>query len=206
MKILLNGAEPDEAKLWVVLLHGRGAGAEDILGLSMEFEPDPDLCWMAPQAMNNSWYPGRFQDRRRTNEPYLTVSLETVKGLIEKFPPERLILAGFSQGACLVSDLLTREPRRYAGAWIFSGGFIGTEEETPKVEGDLGGTPVMICGSHNDPHIPLPRMQHTAQILSELGAEVSTIFYPGSSHTITTDEVAMARSILATLSGSQQPD
>ncbi len=201
MKVLLNGADPDDAKFWVVLLHGRGAGADDILALSMEFEPHPEVSWMAPQAMGNSWYPDRFHQPRRVNEPYLTVSLDSVWQLVEKFPSERVILGGFSQGACLVSDLLTRRPKRYGGAWIFSGGFIGSDQEAPASEGDLGGTPVVMCGSQNDPHIPFPRMKATEAELSRLGAQVETLFYPGSSHTVTTGEVELASRMLITLGG-----
>lgn len=205
MKVLLNGADPDDAKYWVILLHGRGAGADDILALSMEFESHPGVSWLAPQAPNYSWYPDRFHQPRRVNEPYLTVSLDTVWQLAEKFPSERVILGGFSQGACLVSDLLTRRPKRYGGAWIFSGGFIGSDDEAPSVEGDLAGTPVVMCGSQSDPHIPFPRMKQTEAELIRLGARVETLFYPGGSHTVTQGEVGLAAAVLANLTSSGQP-
>lgn len=205
MKILLNGADPDQAKYWVLLLHGRGAGADDILGLSMEFEPHPDVCWLAPEANGLEWYPGKIGHPRRSNEPFLTVSLESLRGLIEKFPSERLIIGGFSQGACLVSEFLTREPKRYGGAWIFSGGFLGVPEDKPELGGDLAGTPVVISGSEHDPHIPLARMKETEAAVGSLGAEVSSLFYPGSTHTVTSGEVELAKANLATLLASAQP-
>lgn len=195
MKVLVNGAEPDEAKFIVVLLHGRGASGDDIMGLSMEFE-DEDICWLAPTAMNQSWYPSSFLQRRSTNEPYLTVSTEQIKGLIDEFPSEKVILAGFSQGACLVSDILARHPKEVAGAWIFSGGLIGEDDELPKLEGSLSGLPISISGSTHDPHIPLRRMEHTADHLGKMGAQVESFFYELNSHQIAAEEIELAKRVL----------
>jgi predicted esterase len=195
MKVLVNGAEPDEATFIVILLHGRGAGGEDILGLSSEFE-DEDICWLAPTAVNRTWYPDRFLVRRSQNEPFLTLSTEQVKGLMDEFPAEKIILAGFSQGACLTSDILARFPRKIAGAWMFSGGLIGDEDEMPKVEGDLAGLPVTISGSSQDPHIPMERMKLTADHLKKMGAEVDTLHYDVPSHEIAAEEIELAKKSL----------
>ena len=195
MKVLLHGAEPESAKLIVILLHGRGASGEDILGISEEF-PDGDICWLAPTAMNNTWYPSRFIERRAANEPFLTISTEQVKGLMDQFPPERLILAGFSQGACLTADILARHPRPLAGAWIFSGGLIGTDEELPKVSPVYEGLPVTLSGSLQDPHIPAERMKRTARHLGRMGARVETLHYEFASHQIALEEVELAKECL----------
>lgn len=200
MKVLVNGPDPEEANLIVILLHGRGASGDDIMGLSVEFE-DEDICWLAPTAMNDSWYPGSFMARRSTNEPYLTVSTEQVKGLIDQFPSHKVILAGFSQGACLVSDILARHPRPLAGAWLFSGGLVGEDDELLKADAGLEGLPVSISGSTQDPHIPLARMKETAAILQKMGARVETLFYDLHSHQIASEEVQLAHKVLKAVRG-----
>jgi phospholipase/carboxylesterase len=195
VKVLLHGPEPDEASFIVILLHGRGASGEDIMGLSQEFEAD-DICWMAPTAMNGSWYPGRFMERRAANEPFLTISTEQVKGLMAEFPPEKLILAGFSQGACLTADILARYPQKLAGAWMFSGGLIGVEEELPEVSQAYQGLPVTLSGSLQDPHIPAERMKRTAQLIGSMGARVETLHYDLPSHQIAAEEIELAQKCL----------
>lgn len=195
MKVLVNGAEPEEAELIVILLHGRGADGDDIMGLSVEFA-DEDICWLAPTAMNNAWYPDKFTERRARNEPFLTLSTEQIKGLIDQFPPEKVILAGFSQGACLISDILVRQPRPLAGAWLFSGGVIGHADEMPQPERALDGLPVSLSGSLEDPHIPAERMKLTADLLKQMGAEVETLHYDLNSHQIAAEEVDLAKRVL----------
>jgi phospholipase/carboxylesterase len=195
MKVLVNGPEPDEANIIVILLHGRGADGDDIMGLSAEFE-DEDICWMAPTSMNNSWYPDSFLERRARNEPYLTLSVEQIKGLLDQFPAEKLVLGGFSQGACLTADILARHTRELAGAWMFSGGIIGHEEEMPKVEGSLKGLPVCLSGSLRDPHIPAERMKQTALHLEKMGADVKTLHYDLNTHQIAAEELELAKEVL----------
>ena len=198
MKVLLHGAEPDEAKLIVILLHGRGASGEDIMGLSQEFEAD-DICWLAPTAMNGAWYPGKFMDRRASNEPFLTISTEQIKGLMSEFPPEKIVLAGFSQGACLTADILARYPQKLAGAWMFSGGLSGVDEELPEAKQFYRGLPVTLTGSLQDPHIPATRMKRTAQLLGEMGARVETLHYDLASHQIAAEEIELAQKCLETI-------
>ncbi|MFA5506317.1 MAG: phospholipase [Vulcanimicrobiota bacterium] len=195
MKVLMHGAEPEEAKLIVILLHGRGASGDDIMGLSQEIEGD-DICWLAPTALNNAWYPARFMERRAANEPFLTLSTEQVKGLIAEFPIEKVILGGFSQGACLTADILARHPMPLAGAWLFSGGLIGTDEELPAVTQAYQGLPVTLSGSLQDPHIPAERMKRTAQHLGQMGARVETLHYDFPSHQIAAEEVELAQQVL----------
>lgn len=195
MQVLVNGVEPEEATLIVILLHGRGADGADIMGLSEEFE-DEDICWLAPTSLNKAWYPDRFMQPRSRNEPYLTLSTEQVKGLIEQFPAGKVVLGGFSQGACLTADVLARHQLPLAGAWMFSGGFIGDDEEMPELAKDLGGLPVIITGSTQDPHIPHRRMELTARHLTQLGADVDTLYYDLPSHQIAAEELDLAKTCL----------
>lgn len=195
MRVLVNGPEPDEAALIVILLHGRGADGEDIMGLSAQFE-DEDVCWLAPTAMNQAWYPGKFMDRRASNEPYLTLSTEQVKGLVDQFPPGKVVLAGFSQGACLTADILARYNPELAGAWMFSGGLIGHDDEMPEPGEDLKSLPVIVTGSQRDPHIPLERMEFTVKHLKEMGCQTESLFYDLDSHQIVAEEMDLARKCL----------
>ncbi len=196
MRVLYEGVEPDRAELIVVLIHGRGSSAESILSLSAAFADREEVCWLAPHASGGTWYPKSFLEPRAANEPHLTVSLESVRGLLEQFEPHRTLLGGFSQGACLASDLLLRTAVPRAGAWLFSGGLIGEDRELPEPDGDLKGTPVLISGSLSDPHIPAERMKRTAESLRKQGAEVDTLHYPQPSHTISDTELARAGLIL----------
>ena len=200
MRVLVNGAEPEAAKLIVILLYGRGADGNDILGLSSEFEDD-DICWLAPTAMNNQWYPGKIGDRRSQSEPFLTISAEQIKGLMAEFPPEKIVLGGFSQGACMTADILARYPQELAGAWMFSGGLIGSEEELPEVTTPYNGLPVTISGSEKDPHIPIARMRKTAEHLKEMGADVEVFHYDVPTHQIAEEEIDLAKRCLKQIKG-----
>lgn len=195
MQVIVNGAEPEQAEIIVILLHGRGADGEDIMSLSAHFE-DEDICWLAPTALNQAWYPDKFMERRAKNEPYLTMAVEQIKGLIDQFPSQKVVLGGFSQGACLTADILARFPRDLAAAWIFSGGLIGHEDELPELSGSLVGLPVVLTGSSQDPHIPIDRMNYTAQHLKKMGAEVETLHYDLESHQIAAEELDLAKKTL----------
>jgi len=135
--------------------------------------------------------------RRSRNEPFLTLSIEQIKGLIEQFPSEKLILAGFSQGACLTADLLVRHGQKVAGAWLFSGGLIGHDDEMPELGESLEGLPVCLSGSSQDPHIPAQRMSFTADHLKSMGADVETLHYDLATHQIAAEELELARKTLA---------
>lgn len=209
--MLRAGAEPREAAAAVVLLHGRGAGAEDILGLA---EPlwFPSVAYLAPQAANATWYPYSFLAPFEANEPWLSSALarveELVVALIEQgVSAERVMVAGFSQGACLTLEHAARHPRRYGGTVAFTGGLIGPPG-TPRdylglfTGGSLGGTPAFLGAGDPDPHVPWARVEESADVLRRLGAEVRVERYPGLGHTIADAELAIAREMLAKVLGS----
>ncbi|CAN5843625.1 dienelactone hydrolase family protein [soil metagenome] len=199
-------AEADRA---LILLHGRGATAESILPLGVALDL-PDFAILAPQAKDFAWYPQRFTAPKEQNEPFLSSALNTVAGLIKQveaagIPRDRIVLGGFSQGACLASEFAAQNPTRYGGLLVFSGGLIGagptvsTEAYQKAYSGSLDGTPVFIGCSDVDPHIPLVRVQQTTQILTSLGASVTEKVYPGMGHTVVEDELKAARRVLASL-------
>ncbi len=197
MKVFIEGADPDQARLIVVLLHGGGSGASDILSLSQQFST-PDLCWLAPQATTPRWYQGDVIASRSAKEPYLTIGVETVLSLLEKHSERPLVLAGFSDGASVVSELVARYAPRLAGAWIASGGLLGSDDELPgPPPGPLDRLPIVISGSLQDPTMPSERLQATAQFFKDHEAAVTTEFYSGSTHLVTAPEIAQVQKMLA---------
>ena len=191
-----------EANAALILLHGRGATAESMLPLA-EAVGARDFAVLAPQANGYQWYPQRFTAPKAQNEPSLTSALQTVEKLLKQvnqagIPTERVVLGGFSQGACLASEFAAQHPTHYGGLLVFSGGLIG---EGPSVsaeayDGSLAGTPAFVGCSDVDPHIPLKRVQETTRILENMGADVTEKIYPGMAHTIIEDELEQARKII----------
>lgn len=200
---LQAGAPLESAAGAVILLHGRGAGAEDMLGLA-EALGRPDLAFVAPQAPGRTWYPYSFLAPLADNEPALTHALSrvdaTVAGLGSKgFAAGRIVLLGFSQGACLALEYAARHARRYGGVAALSGGLIGPEGTTRDYAGTLAGTPVFIGCGDRDGHIPLWRVQESTGVLQGMGAEVNERIYPGMGHSVNEDEIGHVQAILAGL-------
>lgn len=197
------GAPLETARAAMVMIHGRGASARDILMLAESFGA-PDIAYLAPQASGSVWYPYRFLEPTGRNQPHLDSALETVGLLVDDIvaagtPFERIVLLGFSQGACLASEFAARHPRRYGGMVGLSGGLIGTDDEVVRHHGDLAGTPVILGCSDVDAHIPEARVQETARQFTRLGASVACTIYPGMPHTVVQDEVDQVARLLATI-------
>jgi len=190
-----------DARGALILLHGRGATAESILELA-DFLAQPDLAYVAPQAANFTWYPYSFLSPLAMNEPYLSSALARVGEVVAQveaqgIAPERILLGGFSQGACLASEFVARAGRRYGGLIAFSGGLIGPEGTPREYPGALGDMPVFLGCSDVDPHIPLARVEETAEVLTRLGAQVDKRIYPRLGHTINQDEIDAAAALIA---------
>lgn len=189
-----------EAEAAILALHGRGATARSILGIVDQLDVD-GVAAVAPQATRNTWYPTSFLEPIERNEPWLSAALEAVGRTLDQIeaagiPPEQTVLLGFSQGACLGSEFLARNARRYGGLVAFSGGLIGPPGTPRDYDGDLDGTPVFLGCSDQDPHIPADRVEETAAVLSDLGADVDERLYPGMGHTVNQDELEAARAIV----------
>jgi predicted esterase len=189
-----------EASGAVILLHGRGGSAEDILSLSTDLF-FPQLVYLAPQAAGNSWYPNSFLAPVARNEPWLTSALRKVKATIDitreaGISPERVVVGGFSQGACLAAEFVAGHPRRYAALIAFTGGLIGPPGADLTHPGDLAGTPVFFGSGDPDPHVPWQRVQQSAQVLATMGAAVTVRRYANRSHTISAEEMDYAKQLL----------
>jgi predicted esterase len=203
--VLRAGQPLSEARAAVILVHGRGATAENILELA-DYLPHPSLAYLAPQAAGNTWYPYSFLMPMEQNEPYLSSALARLAALLAEveragIPAERVVLAGFSQGACLASEFVARQARRYGGLLAFSGGLIGPPGTPRTYAGALDGTPVFLGCSDVDPHIPLARVNETAEVLTRLGAVVDKRIYPRLGHTINQDEIEAAATLVAAVGG-----
>lgn len=205
LQLLTTGAALGEAKLAVVCLHGRGGSAEDILGLGQALGEDA-IAYLAPQADGGAWYPRPFMEPLEANEPALSAALARVGEIVEGlggqgFGPERVVLAGFSQGACLSAEYLARNPGRVGALLGFSGGLIGPSVADRETPADLTALPVFLGCSERDPFIPATRVRETAEHLQKRGASVTAKLYPGNAHTINQDQVDEGRALLARLLG-----
>ena len=202
--VLRSGPSPKDAQLVAILLHGRGASADDILGLAHQFSAT-DIAYVAPQVAGSTWYPYSFLAPIAQNEPWLGSALRVVAGLVEDcaqqgIPSERLVVLGFSQGACLTLEFAARHACRYAAVVAFTGGLIGPPGTPREYAGDFADTPVFIGSSDVDPHVPLERVQESTAVFQRMGASVDERIYPRMGHTINADELRAAAALLVTVS------
>lgn len=196
------GPALNQARGVVILIHGRGSSADDIIGLADAIGGE-DLAFVAPQAPGHTWYPQRFLAPLAHNEPALSRALATVDALVREaldagIPSERIAIAGFSQGACLALEYVARNPRRHAFVAALSGALIGPTD-TQRDCGDLERTPVLIGCAEHDAHIPLEHVEHSAAALSALNADVTKIVFPGAAHTVFAAEIDWLRRHAAAL-------
>lgn len=199
-RLHVAGAPLADASKVVIFIHGRHATGTAILPLTEPLAMD-GLCFLAPDADTGSWYPGAFMAPLITNEPYLTNALDRLGSIyhsLEKlgFGREQIVLAGFSQGACLVLEYVARHPHFYAGILGFSGGLIGPDPMVRDDHRSFEGTRIFLGCSEKDPFIPARRVMETAGHLQGHGAQVTARLYPGSDHIINADQYAHARAIL----------
>src|SRR5690554_1734220 len=193
--LLVEGGMPvNQAEKAMILLHGRGGSARDIISLAERFNVD-NFYIVAPQATNNSWYPYSFLAPEEQNEPWLSSAVEVVKKLIDEIAliigTENIYIMGFSQGACLALETASRYAVNYAGVIGFTGGLIGNSVNPAKYSGNFNATKVFIGNSDNDPHVPVERSEQTKVIMESLGANVRLNIYPCMAHTIIKDEIEM---------------
>jgi predicted esterase len=199
------GRRPDQAAAAMVMVHGRGATAESILELRHEWG-HPELAYVAPQAADGSWYPYRFLAPEEQNEPGLSSGLARIGEALAELeaagiPPERTILLGFSQGACLTLEFAARHARRYGGVAGLSGALIGPPGSVRDYAGSFAGTPVLLGCSDRDPHIPRPSVDETAEVMGRMGAAVTERIYPAMGHTVNAEEMEIVRGMIGGVIG-----
>jgi len=201
---LLTAGEPlESARAAMIMVHGRGASAEDILELTTELK-QPGFAYFAPQAAGYAWYPYSFLAPLASNEPGLSSGLAVIASILERLAEagigaERTMLLGFSQGACLTLEFAARNARRYGGVAGLSGGLIGPDGTPRDYAGSLAGTPVFLGCSDVDPHIPKERVEESAEVLRRLGGDVTARLYPRMGHTVNREELHFVQGMMAAL-------
>ena len=203
-QVVIRGKKFGETKSALVMLHGRGADAEDILGLAGYFDVK-EFSLLAPQATNNTWYPYSFMAPPPENEPWLSSALSLLTDVVndikaQGISPGNIFFLGFSQGACLTLEFVARNAARYGGVIAFTGGLIGDHIYLENYKGDFEGTPVFIASSDPDPHVPVARINETAEVLEKMNARVTKKIYKDMGHTINQDEIDTANKLIFTLS------
>jgi phospholipase/carboxylesterase len=198
--VLHLGAPIKEAAALLIMVHGRGSTARDILSLASEFDA-PGVAFVAPQAAGGTWYPNRFVAPVESNEPWLSSALQAISRVLENSqeagtPLERTALLGFSQGACLALEYAARQPARYGGVAALSGGLIENGDRVRNYSGDLARTPVFLGCSDVDPHIPIERVHRSEEVMTALGGVVTKRIYAGMGHTVNRDEIDWVQAML----------
>lgn len=187
------------------MVHGRNAGPANILDLIPRLAR-PNLTYLAPAAANRTWYPHSFMAEIASNEPGLSSGLGVLESLLARtqaagIPRSRVVLIGFSQGACLTAEFAVRHASRFGGVVVFSGGVIGPPGTRWDDAGRFDGTPVFLGCSDHDSHVPESRVSESAELFRRMGAEVTMRAYPGMGHLVNDDEIAFAQELLAAVSG-----
>jgi phospholipase/carboxylesterase len=201
-RVLQAGEPLNSARAAMILLHGRGATADDIMTIASELQ-SPGWTYLAPQAAGNAWYPNPFTAPLESNEPYLSAALDMISNLVERIeasvPVQRLVLLGFSQGACLVLEWAARHARRYGAIAGLSGGLIGPDGTPRDYPASFEGTPVFLGCSDVDPYIGKDRVEEAAQVYRRMGGAVDLRLYPGMGHLVNEDELNALRDLTAAI-------
>jgi len=197
---IVQGGDPlASARAAMILLHGRGASAEDIMTIAAEIQRN-GWAYLAPQAAGSAWYPNPFTAPLERNEPYLSAALDMLSNLVQRVeatvPAQRVVLLGFSQGACLTLEWAARHARRYGAVVGLSGGLIGPDGTPRDYPGSFDGTPAFLGCSDVDPYIGKERVIETSEVFQRMGARATLRLYPGLAHTVSAEEIAEVRALV----------
>ena len=198
--VLTYGTDLNDAQMAVILLHGRGSTAQSILGLAPHL-PQEKIAYLAPQATHQTWYPNSGFIPIDANEPYVSSAFQRIADLLAQITgagiaADKIVLGGFSQGACLVAEFVARHPLRYGGVFVFSGALMGPPDSSRAYSGSLDDTPVLVSGHDQDSWVTAKQLRLTGQVLEELGADVRVEIQPGTDHGIRQTEIAYASSMI----------
>jgi predicted esterase len=199
--IVYAGADLASAPATMILVHGRNGSPENILSVFKRLAR-PQIAAIAPAANGGTWYPYNFMVPREQNEPGITSALFVLESLVSDLrdrgiPSHKIILAGFSQGACLSAEFALRHPRKYGGVMALSGGLIGAPGTTwNDLHGSLAGVRVFLGCSDVDPYIPVERVLESEVIFRRMAATVERRLYEGMAHIVNDDEIEVVRGVI----------
>jgi phospholipase/carboxylesterase len=199
-QIITSGKDLAETDKVLIMIHGRGGSAEDILSLAAHLHVT-DFALLAPEATGNTWYPYSFMAPPAQNEPWLSSALHLLQSEVDELvkagkKKENIYFLGFSQGACLTLEFVARNGDRYGGVVAFTGGLIGDKINNKNYKGDFKNTPIFMGTSNPDPHIPVERFYASSNILKDMNADVTEKVYAGMGHTINSDEIEQANRLV----------
>ena len=194
------GRSIKEAEKVLIMIHGRGGNARDMLGLASHLTL-ADYALIAPQATGFTWYPKSFMAKQEQNEPWLSSALDVLKEVVDEvaeqgIAAENIYFLGFSQGACLTLEFIARHAKKYGGVAAFTGGLIGDSMNRGNYSGSFLGTPIFIGTGNPDPHVPVERVKESASILEAMQAKVTLLVFEGRPHTISSEEIALANKLI----------
>jgi phospholipase/carboxylesterase len=197
--LVTAGVPVENAAGALIMIHGRGASAQSMVPLTSYLDTK-DVAIFAPQASRHSWYPTSFIEPVEENQPALDSALEIIGELVQDIikagiPAEKIYFLGFSQGACLTLEYVSRNATKYGGVIAFTGGLIGQQLETGNYQGDFGQTTILITTGDPDAHVPLKRVKESAAIMEKLNGKMHVIVYPAKQHTITNEEIEVANQL-----------
>lgn len=200
LDIKTAGKPLEQAEKALIMIHGRGGSAQDILSLSQHLNVE-DYALLAPQATNGSWYPLSFIAPVEQNEPWLSSAIETIGKTVKNaldsgIKPENIYFFGFSQGACLTLEFIARNAQKFGGAVAIIGGVIGDKINSENYKGDFAQTPIFLGTSNPDFHVPVERVYATANILREMNADVTEKVYANFGHSINQEEIELANTLI----------
>jgi phospholipase/carboxylesterase len=198
--IQAQGKSLKEAEKVLIMVHGRGANARDILGLASHLNVT-EYALLAPEATNHTWYPYSFMANPEQNEPWLSSALDLLKELVDDVtkqgvPVENIYFLGFSQGACLALEFVARHAKKFGGVAAFTGGLIGDKINPENYSGNFNGTPIFIGTGNPDPHVPIERVNESVSILEKMNANVQLQVYEDRPHTISQEEIEVVNRMI----------
>jgi phospholipase/carboxylesterase len=194
------GKSLKEAEKVLIMIHGRGADARDILSVASHLNVN-EYALLAPEATNNTWYPHSFMAKPEQNEPWLSSALDLLKEMVDEvtkqgITTENIYFLGFSQGACLALEFVARHAKKFGGVVALTGGLIGDKIKQENYSGSFNGTPIFIGTGNPDPHVPTERVKESADILEKMNAKVHLKVYDGKPHSVSPDEIEEANRLI----------
>jgi predicted esterase len=203
LPLLTSGRDRASARAVTILVHGRARTPEEMIALAARFDL-PEMAFVAPTAAGGTWYPESFLAPFEKNQPHLDFALARLEEIVraleaEGFSRNRIALVGFSQGACLLAEYVSRNAQRWGAIALLTGGYCGPENQHREKVGDFDETPIFMGIGDSDAWVPLARAKETAMFFAELGAEIDLRITPSMEHVVSDEQIRETSLMLAKL-------